>query len=82
VFNLIAELGGITKVVMLLFGFFLGPLSHHSFILTAARKMYSAKVDDDQLLSNDHEGDKHWKKYLIPNENISEKEFKEHKKHR
>ena len=60
---------------MLLFGFFLGPMSEHSFILTAARHMYTAKVEDNELLSNKEGGGSKWKKYIIPNESMSEKEF-------
>ena len=52
-------------------------MSEHSFILTAARHMYTAKVEDDNLLSQEECGSKSWKKYIIPNENLSEKEFKE-----
>mgnify|MGYP006115987201 CR=1 FL=1 len=39
--------------------------------------MYTAKVDDEDLLSHEECGSKAWKKYIIPNENLSEKEFKE-----
>jgi hypothetical protein len=80
--NLIAELGGITRIIMMLFGFFLNKMSEHSFILTAARHMYTAKVEDENLLSHKEDDSKAWKKYIIPNENMSEKEFKELKKHR
>jgi hypothetical protein len=62
---------------MMLFGFFLRSFSEHSFILTAARHMYTAKVEDENLLSQEECGSKSWKKYIIPNENLSEKEFKE-----
>ena len=34
--DLLGDLGGVTEVVMLLFGFFLFPLTEHSFTLVAA----------------------------------------------
>ena len=39
--------------------------------------MYTAKVEDENLLSHKEDDSKAWKKYIIPNENMSEKEFKE-----
>ena len=47
---MIGELGGITKVIMFVFGFFLYPISEHSFTLKALRKLYLAK-SKEQILS-------------------------------
>ena len=35
-FDLLGDLGGVTEIVMLMFGLFLLPLSQHSFTLEAA----------------------------------------------
>ena len=48
--NMIGELGGITKVIMFVFGFFLYPISEHSFTLKALRKLYLAKSKEPILM--------------------------------
>ena len=50
ILNLISELGGITKVVMFVFGFFLYPIAEHSFTLKALKKLYLAKSKDPILM--------------------------------
>lgn len=49
---MIGELGGITKVIMFVFGFFLYPISEHSFTLKALKKLYLAKSKDPILLKS------------------------------
>jgi len=44
--------------------------------------MYTARVEDDELLSSKGDDASRWKKYLVPNEEMNEKEFKEKKMHR
>lgn len=48
--DLLGDLGGLTECFMLVFGFFLFPISEHSFLLQATKKLFFAKTDDDQLL--------------------------------
>ena len=62
---------------MLLFSFFLKPISEHSFILTAAMKMYTAQVQDDTLLHPNKEGSEDKDKYQIKKEDGNEKGMKE-----
>jgi hypothetical protein len=50
--NMIGELGGITKVIMFVFGFFLYPISEHSFTLKALRKLYLAKSKEPILMKS------------------------------
>ena len=50
--NMIGELGGITKVIMFVFGFFLYPISEHSFTLKALKKLYLAKSNDPILMKS------------------------------
>ena len=44
--DLLAKLGGITNVCMMLFGFFLFPISEHSYVLKAAKKLFIARTRD------------------------------------
>lgn len=61
---------------MMLFGFFLRPLSKHGFIMTAARLMFTAKVEDNDLLSDKTiKQNDEWKNRMIPNEELSEKDY-------
>ena len=50
--NMIGELGGITKVIMFVFGFFLYPISEHSFTLKALKKLYLAKSSNPSLMKS------------------------------
>ena len=50
ILNLISELGGISKVIMFVFGFFLYPIAEHSFTLKALKKLYLAKSKDPILM--------------------------------
>ena len=43
---------------MLCFGFFLYPISEHSFILQALRRLYKARTKDDSIFRKDEEIDK------------------------
>jgi hypothetical protein len=52
-FDLLGKLGGITNVMMLLFGFFLFSLSEHSYILKASKKLFIARTKDKNLFKND-----------------------------
>jgi hypothetical protein len=52
-FDLLGKLGGITNVMMLLFGFFIYPLSEHSYILKASKKLFIARTRDERLFKHD-----------------------------
>jgi hypothetical protein len=52
-FDLLGKLGGITNVMMLLFGFFLFGISEHSFILKASKKLFIARTADKDLFLHD-----------------------------
>ena len=41
--DLLGELGGVFELILLIFGFFLFPISEHSFILKAGQKLFYAK---------------------------------------
>jgi hypothetical protein len=57
ILNMIGELGGITKVIMFVFGFFLYPISEHSFVLKALKKLYLAKSRDPILMKSKKDKD-------------------------
>lgn len=47
--DLLGDLGGVTEVLMLIFGFFLFPISEHAFNLQSAKRFFLAKTEDEQL---------------------------------
>jgi hypothetical protein len=77
ILNLLAEFGGMTKIVMMLFGFILYPISEHSFILKASKMMFLARVIDGNLLRKSIA-----RKPQKNLDHLSEKELKEREYHR
>jgi len=51
--DLLGKLGGITNVCMMLFGFFLFPISEHSYIIKAAKKLFIARTRDGSIFKKD-----------------------------
>ena len=51
--DILGDLGGVTEVIMLLFGFLLYPISEHSFILQALRRLYRARTTDGSLFKEE-----------------------------
>ena len=49
--DLLGDLGGVTEVIMLVFGIFLFPISEHSYTVQAAKKLFLAKAKDDKLFA-------------------------------
>jgi hypothetical protein len=52
-FDLLGRLGGITNVMMILFGMFVYPISEHSYILKAAKKLFIARSADASMFKKD-----------------------------
>ena len=50
--DLIGELGGVVEVFILIFGFFLYPISHHSFVMKATKMMFLARTSNLNLFEN------------------------------
>lgn len=48
-FDLLGDLGGVTEVIMICFGFMLYPISEHSFYLKAFKKLFIAKTEDETI---------------------------------
>ena len=46
----IGDLGGVTEVVMLMFGFFLYPISEFEFYIEAMSQLFMARTSDDTLM--------------------------------
>lgn len=44
IFDLLGDLGGVTEVIMVCFGFFLFSVSEHSFVMTASQKLFYART--------------------------------------
>jgi len=42
--DLLGDLGGVTEVVMICFGFFLFPIAEHSFTMKAIKNLYLART--------------------------------------
>ena len=54
-FDILGDLGGVTEVIMLLFGFFLFPISEHSFSLQALKRLYKARTIDNSIFKKSPE---------------------------
>jgi len=52
-FGLLGKLGGITNVFMILLGGLMFPVSEHSFILKASKKLFLARTKDDSTFLED-----------------------------
>lgn len=68
ILGVLGDLGGIVEVIMIIFGFFLFPISEHSFYLKAARMLYYARTKDEKLFSKTVDSDEEDKleKYMDP----------------
>ena len=58
-FGLLGKLGGITNIFMIMLGGLMLPISEHSFILKASKKLFTARTKDDKLLLADPRNIKH-----------------------
>jgi hypothetical protein len=47
--DLLGDLGGVTEVMMIVFSFLLLPISEHSYIVKAMKKLYIARTRDEDL---------------------------------
>jgi hypothetical protein len=47
--DLLGDLGGVTEVMLLLFNFFLLPISQHSFVVKMMKKLFIARTKDEDL---------------------------------
>lgn len=52
ILGVLGDLGGIFEVTMIVFGFFMFPISEHSFNLTAARLLYFGRTKEKHLFDN------------------------------
>jgi len=79
--DLLGDLGGVTEVIMIVFGFFLFPISEHSFFLKAIKKLYLVRTEDNSMfLPNNDEKLAKFEKFK---EKIDDPEVKEEvEKHR
>lgn len=63
-FDLLGDLGGVTEVIMIVFGFFLNPISEHKFNLIAAKRLFLAHTHDDKFFDEPNENDHKINKFL------------------
>ena len=49
IFDLLGDLGGVTEVIMIFFGFILFSISEHSFYLTASQKLFFARTSENNI---------------------------------
>jgi hypothetical protein len=50
--DLLGDLGGVTEVVMIVFGFVLFTISEHSFYIKAISTLFLARTEDKELFIN------------------------------
>ena len=55
VMDLIGDLGGVVEILLLIFVFFIAPISEHSFKLAVANRLFWAKTKDKKLFRISHE---------------------------
>ena len=67
-FDLLGDLGGLTEIVMLVFGSFLFPISEYSFIIEGMKRFFIASSTDETLFleENDEDENKLKSKHLSP----------------
>lgn len=76
IFDLLGDLGGVTEVIMITFGFFLFSLSEYSFHMTAIKKLFLARTTDSAIFGNKKaHRNKYLQKDLLPED--TPKEIKE-----
>lgn len=61
--DLLGDLGGVTEVIMLMFGFFLYPISEHSYYTRATQRLYLARTQDGKLFDKINKDDLDSKMY-------------------
>lgn len=47
--DLLGDLGGLTEIFMVTFGFFIIPIAEHSYSTQAVKRLFLAKTDDENL---------------------------------
>ena len=52
-FDLLGKLGGVTNVMMLIFGFMIYPISEHSYVLKVAKKLFIVRTRDEDFFQKD-----------------------------
>jgi hypothetical protein len=67
IFDLLGDLGGVTEVIMIVFGFFLFSISEHSFYLTAFSELFYARTVDEKMFTG-LKTNKYLNKDLIPSD--------------
>ena len=72
-FDLLGDLGGVTEIVMLIFGSFLFPVSEFSFVVEAMKRFFMAHTVEEDLflVTDDPDENKLKNKHLNP-ENFPE----------
>lgn len=60
--DLLGDLGGVTEVIMICFGFMIYPISEHSFYMKALKKLFIAKTTNEKLFIQKKLKSKHQKK--------------------
>jgi hypothetical protein len=78
--DLLGDLGGVTEVIMITFGILFYPISEHSFIMTATKKLFMARTNEPDLFlqPKEIEVDKHFVKVKKKSRRVS-KELAKHK---
>jgi len=52
VIDLLGDLGGVTEVIMIVFGVFLFPVSEFSFVMKAAKRLFLARTRENEFFMN------------------------------
>lgn len=52
---MIGDLGGVTEIIMMMFGFFMFPINEFSFNIKAMKKWFMVYTKDNDLLESCHD---------------------------
>ena len=47
--DLLGDLGGVVQILFLIFNIFLSPISEHSFIMKATKRLFTARTTNEDL---------------------------------
>lgn len=62
--DLLGDLGGVIEIIMVAFGFIFYPISQHSFVIEATKRLFLANTSDDSLFELEKIDDKKQAKIL------------------
>jgi len=51
--DLLGDVGGVSSILIFVFSFICDPITHHSFVMKAMKKLYMVRTKDDTVFKNE-----------------------------